>query len=277
MATNVDDKVARGFGDEWSRFDQSELSDEEKQRIFREYFAVFPMDRLNASAVGADFGVGSGRWAAFIAPQVRELYCVDASSEALEVAKRALSRFQNCEFLRSSINDAPIPESSLDFGYSLGVLHHIPDTKSAMKYCVSRLKPGAPLLVYLYYRFDNKPIWYRYVWKISEVFRHAISRMPHGIRYWLCQGIALVVYWPAGAAARVAERLQADVSSFPLAYYRNKAFYVMRNDALDRFGTRLEQRFTRAEIQEMMEACGLSRIRFSEGAPFWCAVGFREG
>lgn len=48
----------------------------------------------------------------------------------------------------------------------------------------------------------------------------------------------------------------------------------IRPDALDRFGTRLEQRFTAAEIREMMEQAGLDRIQFSE-FPYWCAVGYR--
>jgi hypothetical protein len=50
----------------------------------------------------------------------------------------------------------------------------------------------------------------------------------------------------------------------------------MRTDALDRFGTPLEQRFTRAQITKMMTAAGLENIRFSDGFPFWCAVGFKR-
>jgi len=61
----------------------------------------------------------------------------------------------------------------------------------------------------------------------------------------------------------------------PLSYYRDRSFYVMRTDALDRFGTRLEKRFSRAEIESMMSAAGLGTIVFREGAPFWCAVGSR--
>jgi hypothetical protein len=51
----------------------------------------------------------------------------------------------------------------------------------------------------------------------------------------------------------------------------------MRTDALDRFGTRLEQRFTAAEIRQMMEEAGLEKIQFSETMPFWCAVGYKTG
>jgi hypothetical protein len=50
----------------------------------------------------------------------------------------------------------------------------------------------------------------------------------------------------------------------------------MRTDALDRFGTKLEQRFTAAQIRQMMERAGLERITFSNSVPFWCAVGFKK-
>ena len=47
----------------------------------------------------------------------------------------------------------------------------------------------------------------------------------------------------------------------------------MRTDALDRFGTQLEQRFSRREIEAMMQAAGLVDIRFREGLPYWVACG----
>lgn len=61
----------------------------------------------------------------------------------------------------------------------------------------------------------------------------------------------------------------------PLSAYRDRTFYVMRNDALDRFGTRLERRFTRAGMQALMAGAGLERIRFHDGVPYWTAVGYR--
>ena len=66
------------------------------------------------------------------------------------------------------------------------------------------------------------------------------------------------------------------VDRLPLSAYRHLSFYTMRTDALDRFGTRLEQRFTRVEITAMMEQAGLEDIRFSEAIPYWCAVGKRK-
>jgi ubiquinone/menaquinone biosynthesis C-methylase UbiE len=275
MTANAHASTVAGFGDEWERFDQSDLDAEARQKNFDEYFSIFPHELLNPSSTGADFGVGSGRWAMLVAPRVGKLICVDASGEALNVARRNLKDCANCEFIHSTLDAMPVAPGSLDFAYVLGVLHHIPDTAAAMKACVATLKPAAPLLVYVYYRFDNKPRWYAWLWRLSDVGRRAVSRMPHGLRYLISQLIAFTVYWPLARFARLAERLGLRVDNFPLAYYRAKPFYTMRTDALDRFGTQLEQRFSQAEIRVMMESCGLRDIRFRDSAPYWCALGWK--
>jgi hypothetical protein len=87
--------------------------------------------------------------------------------------------------------------------------------------------------------------------------------------------IAALVYWPLARTARLIERFTGDASHFPLSGYRNLSFYSMRTDALDRFGTSLEQRFSRNEIEEMMTKSGLVDIRFRDSAPYWVACGRR--
>lgn len=272
---NLDAATVDGFGAEWSRFDQRALDREELQRHFEAYFRVFPWDVLPADAVGMDVGCGSGRWATLVAPKVGTLHCVDASSDALAVARRNLGELPQCRFHHASVDAIPLPDGSLDFGYSLGVLHHVPDTAAALRSCVRKLKRGAPFLVYLYYRFDNRPAWFHAVWRASDLGRKVISRLPSPVKHAVAEVIAGTVYWPLARAARAAEARGVDVSLFPLSHYRNMSFYSMRTDALDRFGTRLEQRFTRTEIEAMMRGAGLERIRVSDEAPYWCAVGFK--
>ena len=71
--------VIAGFGDEWTRFDQTGLTDEERIAAFEGYFELFPWDDLPKDATGFDLGCGSGRWAAHVAPRVGTLHCVDPS------------------------------------------------------------------------------------------------------------------------------------------------------------------------------------------------------
>ncbi len=275
VVNNIDNHVVEGFGDEWSRFDQSSLTGEELERMFDNYFSIFPWDRLPDGAVGFDLGCGSGRWAKLVAPRVGKLYLFDPSEDALNVARRSLAGANNVEFTVAGADNIPLEDASCDFGYSLGVLHHIPDTEAGMRACVAKLKSGAPFLVYLYYNFDNRPAWFRLIWRMSNAVRGLVCRLPHAIRYAISQVLALVLYWPLARTARVLEKMGVNVASFPLSQYRHNSFYVMRNDALDRFGTRLEKRFSKAEIEAMMRRCGLRDITFSTTS-FWTAVGFKE-
>jgi hypothetical protein len=50
----------------------------------------------------------------------------------------------------------------------------------------------------------------------------------------------------------------------------------MRTDCLDRFGTKLEQRFTKKEIKKMMINAGLKNIKFSNRKPYWTAIGYKR-
>src|SRR5262245_42128205 len=274
-AQNLDPDVVRGFGEEWSRYDQRDLADQDA-RQFDEYFRIFPWDPLPERAEGFDLGCGSGRWAKLVAPRVTVLHCIDPSA-MLEIARRALSGFSNCMFHAASVDEMPLADGSMDFGYSLGVLHHVPDTRAGLRDCVAKLKPGAPFLVYLYYAFDNQPRWYRWVWRATDLPRRVISRLPRVLRVAAAELIAAIVYWPLARTARVLERLQLPVKSWPLSIYRDKTYYTMRTDAYDRFSTRLEQRFTRGAFEQMMRDAGLHRIEFSDAPPYWCAVGLKAG
>ena len=276
MHKNYDSATVEGFGDEWVRFDQSPVAGSELREIFDQYFRLFPWEAIAADAAGMDVGCGSGRWAKLIAPRVGVLHCIDASDAALGVARRNLEGYANCRFVHASVDEIPLPDSSLDFGYSLGVLHHAPDTSAAIRSCSAKLKPGAPFLLYLYYALDNRSFLFRLCWKVSDLVRRAVSNAPHRVRYWISQIIVALVYWPLARMARLLERAGADVSGFPLSGYRNRSFYIMRNDALDRFGTVLEQRFTATEIKRMMAEAGLERIRVGDQFPYWCAIGYRK-
>lgn len=275
LTGNVDQETVSSFGDEWARFDQTRLDEAEAAGIFDEYFAIFPWSLLPEHASGYDMGCGTGRWAHFVAARVGHLHCIDPS-RALAVAAATLADYTNISFHSASVSDRILPPDSQDFGYCLGVLHHIPDTQGAMVSCVEMLKPGAPFLCYLYYAFDNRSTAFRLAWRCSDWLRRGICRLPAGLKVVVTDVLALGIYYPLSRLAQLLERLNVDPSNIPLAYYRNHSFYTMRTDARDRFGTPLERRFTRREIQQMMESAGLQDIRFSENAPFWCAVGIKR-
>lgn len=276
---NLDLQVARGFGREWSTFrqDSDHLSQQQRQAIFDDYFNIFPWHRLPpGGGVGLDIGCGTGRWSVLVAPRVQHLHLLDPSAEALGVAKENLRGMNNVSYHLHSVATIPLPSRSLDFAFSLGVLHHVPDTEAAIAAIADKLKPDAPFLVYLYYAFDNRPAWYRLLWRVTDLARVVVSRLPHPVRLVISQIVAALIYWPLARLARFVSRRGRSANALPLSYYADKSFYVMRTDAYDRFCARLEKRFRRSEIERMLTHTGFKNVTFSSKQPFWCVVGIKS-
>ncbi len=273
---NLDADTVTGFGEEWVKFDQSNLDRVERDKIAMAYFSALPVACLHPAASVMDVGCGSGRWAQFVAPKVDTLTLVDASPAALNVARRNLANVNNVEFFERSVAELPGEDESYDVIYSLGVLHHIPDTGAGISACVAKLKPGGYFLVYLYYSLDNRSAWFRSIWRASDVLRRSISKLPGAPKKVVAEVIAASVYWPLSRIAMLIEKAGRNASSFPLSAYRDKSFYTMRTDALDRFGTRLEHRYSQAQIREMLTTHGLVDVTFRTEEPFWCASGKKQ-
>jgi SAM-dependent methyltransferase len=268
-----EDKVIRDFGDEWERFN---FLDEEKltslQNQFQKYIKPLPEGLLKQNKLTiADFGAGTGRWSYFLKQFASQLYVVEPSKKAFNVASSRFTKEKGVTLLNQSVESNQVPPNSFDLAVSLGVLHHIKDTSAAIKQVSEKIKPGGYFLGYLYYSLENKSNLYRIIWKISNTARLLISNLPKPLKVSLSEIIALVIYWPLARLSRVLTALKIPSKGIPLHHYENFSFHVMRNDALDRFGTSLENRFSRTQITDMLKSAGFeeSSILFSDEEPFW--------
>jgi SAM-dependent methyltransferase len=270
---NLDQEVIKSFGHEWAAFDYSESeSGEALDEQFLAYCAPVDLHQFNVnSAVAADFGAGSGRWTTRLLPYFSLIYALEPSDGANQVLKNKFKNDSRVRILQETVGANSIPAHSLDLAMSLGVLHHIPDTGLAIRDVASKIKNGGVFLCYLYYKLENKPLFYRGLFLTSNSLRWVISRLPYAIRRLIAKIIAGVIYLPLASTARVLGNRGKDVSNFPLHHYANMPFMMLQNDALDRFGTRLEQRFSKNEILEMLDKAGfdLATLEFSDKEPNW--------
>ncbi len=273
---NADTQTVDAFSDQWIRFEKRHESDEENKFLFDRFFSIFPWEIINNQSKGFEIGCGRGRYAKFIAPKVGALTCVDVSASAIEIAKKNLATFSNCDFKNESVGNLSLKPQTYDFGYAYGVLMHVPDTAAAFAACAAPLKSGAPFLAYIYYNFDNRPPWFQAIWKASDVTRKTIYKLPSGPRFIITEILAAIIYWPLAKISWLGEKLGINVHHWPLSDFRHATFNRMRNNSRDRFGTPLEQRFSKAQIKTMMENAGFTDIEFREGAPYWCALGYKS-
>jgi SAM-dependent methyltransferase len=270
---NIDWNTVNSFGEEWLRFNQFDPA--EVIRIGDEYFDILPKELINANTKALDVGCGSGRWMQYIAPKIGFVEGIDPS-EAVIAASSNLKNQSNTRISKAGVDGIPFDDNSFDLVYSLGVLHHIPDTQDAMSKCVAKVKKNGYFLVYLYYSLDNRGFVFKTLFHLSNLLRFFISKMPKTLKNFSCDVLTILLYYPFIILSRIVDKipgLNKFTDSIPLAWYRNKSYMIVKNDSLDRFGTPLEQRFSKKEITHMMQRAGLSNIVFSEKAPFWHAIG----
>src|SRR5205085_366794 len=127
---------------------------------------------------------GTGRWSKFIAPKVKFIEAVDPSMAVL-TATKTLSPFANVRVTQASADNLPFADESFDFIFSLGVLHHIPDTALALKDAATRLKKNGHFLLYIYYALDSRGFLFRTLFRISDLVRKMISSLPHTLKHLL--------------------------------------------------------------------------------------------
>ena len=271
---NIDMETVDSFGAEWSKFNN--FSEKEINLAGDQYFDIVSPDIYSGKSV-LDVGCGTGRWSKYLASKVRILEAIDPSDAVISAAK-LLQNEKNIRISKASVNGIPFPDNSFDFVFSLGVLHHIPDTQNAMYECVKKVKSGGYFLVYLYYDFDNRGKFYKLLFLASNLIRRVVCILPSTLKKAACDFLALLVYLPIISISKflLLIGVRKIIKHIPLSYYADKSINIIRNDSLDRFGTPLEQRYSQKEIYQMMSSCGLNDIIFSKNEPFWHAIGRKK-
>jgi SAM-dependent methyltransferase len=189
---NLDQQVIDSFGHEWAAFDYAESeTDDALDSQFLAYCTPIDLTQFNSkSSVAADFGAGSGRWTSRLLPYFSVIYALEPSDGANKVLIDKFANQPKVKVLQETVGANSIPAKSLDLAMSLGVLHHIPDTELAIRDVASKVKSGGMFLCYLYYRLEDKPLFYRGLFWASNSLRWVISRLPYTVRKLIAQIIA---------------------------------------------------------------------------------------
>jgi ubiquinone/menaquinone biosynthesis C-methylase UbiE len=268
---NIDESTVASFGEEWEKF--ADFSDKDINYTGDHYFDLVDNEWLKDKNV-LDVGCGTGRWMYYISQKCNHVDGVDPSKAVYSAAKM-LEKTPNARISKSDVDNIPFADESFDLVYSLGVLHHIPDTTAAMKSSVKKVKKGGYFLVYLYYGLDNRGFIFKTIFHLSNVLRLLVSKFSPTAKKIACDFLAVVLYLPFVGLSKFLSfiGLKKMSDKIPLSCYKNQSWNIIRNDSLDRFGTPLEQRFTQIEMTAMMKECGLSEIKFSTLMPYWKAIG----
>lgn len=144
------ESYAGSFGYEWRELfpwrTEDNLDSKEEEAIFRVKTGWQPEDV--AGRLTLDAGCGSGRYAFVASSWGAPVVAVDISS-AVERA-RQICRGRGVTVIQADLLKLPFKSGVFSRAYSIGVLHHTPDTRAAFHSVSRTLGPDASLAVWLY-------------------------------------------------------------------------------------------------------------------------------
>ena len=247
---------ARNFGFEWRRYKKTQLDrfgSRASEREFVEKTRLRPEDVRGKRIL--DVGVGTGRYADIIRRWGGEVYGVDLSM-AVETARKNLP---GCFVAQADLFKLPFREASFDVVYSIGVLHHTPDTLAAVKAILPYVKPGGTFAIWVY----RKDIWTHY----CDIYRRFTPDMPQSLLHFLSN--LSIPYYHFLEAVRLIPGI-GELARDRLLWYlfmpMHKDPFWRVLDTYDWYSPRYQWKHTPEEVEGWFRALGLEAV---ERQPLW--------
>lgn len=181
------DKYVDTFSFEWNVFHDVQIdilnNTRESEDTFK-YKTGFSEDDVK-NKVFLDAGIGAGRFAEVVSRWGGEVIGFDLSF-AVEAAYKNIGNRPNVHIVQADIFKPPFKKESFDHIYSIGVLHHTPDTKKAFESLVPLLKKGGAFAVFIY----EKGVYHRY----SDLWRKITVKLPLKVMY-IISAVSIPLYY----------------------------------------------------------------------------------
>jgi SAM-dependent methyltransferase/GT2 family glycosyltransferase len=249
--TEVKRHTADSFTYEWRHFGAPRP---EWRKNFLDYMQPHEAEFFDDLLV-LDVGAGSGRHSAQAAALGARVVAVDLG-RSIDIARGNVPA--GVLTVQADAERLPFERGTFDFVMSIGVLHHLPDPRRALASLVHYAAPGGRVRVYLYWRPERR--WHRSVLALVTEARRVTVRLPHRLLHRLCYPLAAILWLGVVVpyrAMRERSRLAGVAAALPLKAYADYPFAVLVNDQFDRFSAPLERRYTRFEVETMLEQTGL--------------------
>jgi SAM-dependent methyltransferase/uncharacterized protein YbaR (Trm112 family) len=262
-------RTMRSFGYEWRHFSDFRP---EGEANFRWSFAAYPPESLRGKVL-LDAGCGKGRHLFFAAQHAQKVIGVDLSP-AVDAAFDNTGHLNNVHIVQADLFQLPLRQQSFDMVYSLGVLHHLPEPEAGFREILRYGKPGADVLVYLYWSLNDEPRWKKHLLNLVGMVRRVTTRLPFPLlrAFSWCVAVGCEVGFVAPYRALRNTRWKAFAETLPLKLYADFPFRLLYQDQFDRFSAPIENRYDREEVEGWLTRSGLEDWDIVRGSG-WRAMG----
>lgn len=236
------------FGFEWTIHNKTQLDNstsDESERTFRAKTGFTP-EQLKGKLV-LDVGCGMGRFSDVVSTWGATVVGIDLS-RAVDSAQRNIGERENVHIAQADIYELPFRKETFDFVFSIGVLHHTPNTKAAFDKLPKLLRKSGKIAIWVYTSYGA------YRWRFSDFYRRVTPRLPKRLLHALSYAAVPLYYAYKVPIFGLLCRLLLPVSSHPKPEWR-----VL--DTFDWYSPRYQWKHSYEEVFPWFEEQGLTDIR----------------
>lgn len=153
--------------------------------------------------------------------------------------------------VQGSLLNVPLASNIFDGAYSYGVVHHTPDPERAVREIARTLKPGAPLLLYVYEDFSDRSWLWRAALALANSARWVTTRMSPAMLMRLCRFLSPIVY----VLCTLPSRRFKWASRMPYRHCPNAR--AAAPDLYDRLSPPIEKRYSKDGTVALATQAGL--------------------
>jgi SAM-dependent methyltransferase len=260
---NSRDRTIEDFGEQWLKYSDNR-GYYGSIELFSDILHPFLDPGQIAGLKVAEVGSGTGRIVNMLLRSgARHVIAVEPS-EAFGPLCKNLTEPEKVTCLNIRGDELP-PFGDLDYVFSIGVLHHIPDPSPVVGAAYRALRPGGQFLVWLYGKEGNN-LYLLLVKPLRKITKH----LPH----FLLASLVEAVYWPMMLYVDLCRALP-----FPLRRYLVSVFSKMSPEKrrliiYDQLNPNYAKYYSRSEAEKLLLACKFIDVRCHHRHGYsWTVIG----
>jgi SAM-dependent methyltransferase len=257
------DKTIKDFGDQWLRYRDNE-GYYGSLELFSDILSPFlKPDDLKCCNV-AEIGSGTGRIVNMLLEAgVKHMIAVEPS-DAFEILRNNIKSPEKVTCLKITGEQLP-PSGDLDYVFSIGVLHHIPDPAPVVEGAFKALRSGGHFFVWLYGKEGNKP-YLAFINSLRVITRH----LPHSI----LAAFVWMIYYPLVIYINLCHRFSLPLREYLLSIFEKMSPQKRRLIIYDQLNPAYAKYYTRMEVEKLLLDCQFINVRVHHRHGYsWTAIG----
>ena len=260
---NAEDRTVKDFGDQWLRYSDNE-GYYGSLELFSDILSPFlrPEDLRDCRV--AEIGSGAGRIVNMLIEAGAKHVVAVEPSDSFEVLVRNIRNSERVTCLKITGDQLPA-FGNLDYIFSIGVLHHIPDPKTVVEAAFRALRSGGHFFVWLYGKEGNE--FYLALVQPLRVLTRRLPDLALATLVWL-------IYHPLNLYIRLCHRFPLPLREYLFSIFEKVSPEKRRLIIYDQLNPAYAKYYTKSEAMKLLLNGGFKNVRIHHRYGYsWTVIG----